>query len=64
MELRERRAALRISQSALAEAAGIAQATVSHTERGLHRPHPIVSRALDEALTRLENDNDPAGRGR
>jgi transcriptional regulator with XRE-family HTH domain len=64
MEIRNRRVRLRVTQHELARLAGTSQAAISRLERKVNTPSPITAYAIEEALQRLENDNDPPQVGR
>lgn len=55
--LRERRQALHLSQSELAERIGVSLMTVWRWELGRVRPHPVTRRAWVQALEALEAED-------
>jgi DNA-binding XRE family transcriptional regulator len=57
--LRERRAALRLSERQLAELAHVSRTSVRKAEAGMEL-RPVVRTAIEQALTRAEaGDNEP-----
>ena len=61
-ELRTRRKALRLSQTALAEALGVTQHTVSRWERGKMAIRAPRSVWLDQGMQRIEQERKPKRR--
>jgi len=49
-QIRNRRRKLGLTQAALAERVGMAQATICQIERGRHEPIPATARAIAAAL--------------